>query len=59
MGGKFNKNWLIVVKFNLFFPNPFILYRERNLCQFKKKLLLFLITESIIFLHDPSGKKQE
>lgn len=58
MGGKFNKSWLIVGKFNLSFPDPFILYRERNLCQLKKNLLLLLITESIIFLYDPSGKNK-
>lgn len=49
MGGKFNKSWLIVGKFNLSVPDPFILYRKRNLCQFFKNLLLLLITESIIF----------
>lgn len=54
MGGKFNKSWLIVGEFNLSVPDPFILYREGNLYQFKN-LFLLLIPESIIFLYDPSG----
>ena len=57
MGGKFNKSWLIVGELNLSLPDPFILYRERTLYQFKN-LFLLLITESIIFLHDPSGKNK-
>lgn len=57
MGGRFNKSWLIVGEFNLSFPDPFILYREGNLYQFKN-LFLLLITESIIFLYDPSGKNK-
>lgn len=57
MGGKFNKSGLIVGEFNLSVPDPFILYREGNLYQFKN-LFLLLITESIIFLYDPSGKNK-
>lgn len=48
MGGNFNESRLIVGNSAYLFPDPFILYRRRNLCQFKKNLLWLLITESII-----------
>lgn len=48
MGGNFTKSRLIVGNSAYLFPDPFILYRKRNLCQFKKNLLQLLITESII-----------
>lgn len=58
MGGKFNKSCLVAGKFNLSLPDPFILYGKRNLCQFKKNLLLLLITESILYLYDQSGENK-